>query len=146
MPVMKNLTINHLAVWVCVILIHGLGFLWYGPLFGEKWMAHVGYTVEEMQADSGSVGVWVLNSVSIIAAAYLLAWLFTKLGVTSGVTGAFYGFIITFCIHHLPVMNANMFAGDPYGLAWITAGYMLTANTISGFILGAWPKSIVAGS
>ena len=137
---MKNVTINHLAVVVCIILIHGLGFLWYGPLFGEKWMAHVGYTAEEMQADGSGAGIWVLNSVSIIAAVYLLAWLFAKLNVTSGMTGALYAFVITFSIHHLAVMNANMFAGDPYGLAWITGGYTLAANTLAGFILGAWVK------
>ena len=137
---MKTHSINHLAVWATIIFLHAFGFLWYGPLFGEKWMALVGYTTETMQEDSANPGIWVLNSVSIIASVYLLAWLFTKLEVSSGVTGALYAFLITFCIHHLAVMNANMFAGEPYGLAWITGGYTLSGNTIAGLILGSWLK------
>src|SRR5687768_3563473 len=133
---MNNLKINHLAVWVCVVLVHGLGFLWYGPLFGERWMALVGLDLETMQNSSTSAGIWILNSLAIIAPLYVLAWLFTKLDVTSGLRGAGIALLISFCFHHLSVMNANMFAGVPYGLAWITGGYNLAGMTISGFILG----------
>lgn len=38
---MKDVTINHAAVWVSVVLFFGMGFLWYGPLFGESWMTFV---------------------------------------------------------------------------------------------------------
>jgi len=37
-------------------------------------------------------------------------------------------------------MNSNMFAGEPYGLAWITGGYVVVSLTIAGFILGSWVK------
>ena len=137
---MNNLKINHLAVWVCIILMHVLGFLWYGPLFGEKWMALVGIDQASMEEDSMSAGIWILNAVSIIAPIYLLSWLFVQLNITSGIRGAIVAFLITFCFHHLGVMNANMFAGEPYGLAWITGGYSLAGFTISGFILGSWVK------
>ena len=137
---MKTTKINHLAVWVCIILMHVFGFLWYGPLFGEKWLALVQMDPATMQEDSMSPGLWILNSVAIIASIYLLAWVFTRMNVTTGIQGAVAAFLITFCIHHLPLMSANMFAGEPYGLAWITGGYSLTWHTISGFILGTWIK------
>jgi hypothetical protein len=135
-----NLKINHLAVWLCIVLQHGLGFLWYGPLFGEKWMALVKLDLATMQADSMSPSLWILNSISIIAPNYLLAWLFAKLNIDSGARGAIIAFMITFCFHHLSLMNSNMFAGEPYALAWITGGYSVTCLTISGFILGSWLK------
>ena len=137
---MNNLKINHLAVLVAVVLMHALGFLWYGPLFGEKWMALVGLDQASMESDSMNPGIWILNTVAIVAPIYLLAWLFTKLDVTSGIRGAGIAFLISFCFHHLALMNTNMFAGEPYVLAWITGGYVLTGMTISGFILGAWIK------
>lgn len=137
---MNTLKINHLAVWTCIVLMHVFGFLWYGPLFGEKWMALVQLDQATMQEDSMSPGLWILNSVAIIAPIYLLAWLFTRLNIDSGVRGAGIAFLVTFCIHHLPLMNTNMFAGEPYGLAWITGGYMLTWLTVTGFVLGAWVK------
>jgi hypothetical protein len=137
---MTELRINHIAVWVCIILMHVFGFLWYGPLFGEQWMALVELDLESMQSESMNPAIWILNSIAIIAPIYMLAWLLTKLNITSGVQGAVVAFLITFSFHHLPLMNANMFAGEPYGLAWITGGYSLTWLTISGFILGSWTK------
>ena len=134
-----NLKINHLAVIVCIVLVHALGFLWYGVLFAEPWMRMVGIDPASPPKDPGGA-IWVLNAVAIIAPIYLLAWLFTKLNVTSAVRGAVLGFLITFCFHHLSTMNANMFAGEPYGLAWIQGGYMMTGMTLSGLILGVWTK------
>lgn len=138
---MNNLRINHLAVWICIILMHGFGFLWYGPLFGERWMALAGIDQATMQQDSMNAGLWIMNSAAIIASVYLLAWVLARMNVTSGILGAVTAFLITFCMHHLPMMNTNMFAGEPYGLAWITGGYSLTWMTVTGFVLGAWTKT-----
>ena len=140
---MNNLKINHLAVIVCIVLMHVLGFVWYGPLFGERWMDYVDLDMETMQSMSMGASIWVLNFVAIAAPIYLLAWLLVKLDVTSGARGAVIAFLITFCFHHLGVMNANMFAREAYGLAWITGGYSLAGLTIAGFILGAWTKKTI---
>jgi hypothetical protein len=137
---MNHLKINHLAVFVCLILLHVLGFLWYGPLFGEKWMAMVELDQATMESDSMEAGLWITNFIATLAPLYLLAWLFTKLDVTSGLRGAVIAFLISFCFHHLPLMSGNMFAGEHYGLAWITGGFSIVGWTLSGFILGAWTK------
>ena len=91
-------------------------------------------------------GLWITNLIASVAAVYLLAWLFTRLNVNSGAQGAVIAFLITFCIFHLSEMRGNMFAGLPYGLAWITGGFNLVGNTLSGFILGAWTKRDVGRS
>ena len=137
---MNNLRINQLAVWICIIGMHAFGFIWYGPLFGETWMTFVQMDQATMQEESMQAGVWIMNSVAIIASIYALAWLLALLNITSGIRGAGIAFIIVFCFHHLPVMNANMFAREPYGLAWITGGYSLVWLTITGFVLGSWVK------
>ena len=137
---MNNVRINHLAVWVSIILMHALGFLWYGVLFGDAWMTFVGIDQETMENDSGSAGLWILNTVAIVASIYMIAWILAKLNVTSGVRGMGLSVLIAFCIHHLPLMNSNMFAGEPYGLAWITGGYVMAGLGIAGFILGSWLK------
>src|SRR5689334_12433460 len=120
---MNTPRINHLAVWLCIILMHAYGFLWYGPLFGEKWMAFVEIDQATMQTDSMNPMIWVLNSVAIVASVYALAWILARMDIRSGVMGAVIAFVVVFCFHHLPLMNANMFAGEPNGLAWITGGY-----------------------
>lgn len=101
---MNNLKINHLAAWVCIILLHALGFLWYGVLFGEQWMAMVGMDEATAQANAPSPSIWILNAVAIIAPVYLLAWLLAKLGVTDGLRGAGIGLLIAFCFTHLTIM------------------------------------------
>lgn len=137
---MNNLKINHLAVFVCVILLHALGFLWYDALFGEQWMAMVGLDPANMESGGAEAGTWITNFIASLAPVYFLAWLFTKLNVTTGVRGATIAFLISFCFHHLSLMSANMFAGEHYGLAWITGGFSLVGMSLSGFILGAWTK------
>lgn len=136
---MNNLKINHVAVLLCLILLHVLGFVWYGTLFMEQWMELVELDPESMEG-SNEAGIWITNFVASLLPLYLLAWLFTKLEVTTGLRGAVIAFLITFCFYHITIMRDNMFEGQHYGLAWITGGFSLVGLTLSGFILGAWTK------
>ncbi|MBO3699905.1 DUF1761 domain-containing protein [Roseivirga sp. E12] len=137
---MSNLKINHGAVWVSVILLTGLGFLWYGALFGEKWMALVGLDPVAVEADPPGAGVWITNIVATVIPMYVLAWLFTKLNVDSALKGAKIGLIIAFSFVFLSKMTSDMFAQNPYELSWIVGGFDMAALTIAGIILGAWTK------
>ena len=136
----QKLKINHLAVWLSVILLFGLGFLWYGPLFGEQWMAMVGLSMAEVEANPPGAAIWISNVVSTVIPLYVLAWLFTKLNVKSGLMGLFYGLIISFSFVFLSKLTGDMFAQNPYALSWITGGYDMVALSVTGFILGAWRK------
>lgn len=135
---MESLKINHAAVWVGVVVMFALGFVWYDLLFGEKWMALVGLDLATIEAGSTMVGTWISNVISSVFSVYLLAWLFTKLKITSGLKGAINGLLIAFVFIFLTTMVNNMFAQSPYELAWITGGFSMVVFTINGFILGAW--------
>jgi hypothetical protein len=76
-----------------------------------------------------------------VLAVYVLAWLFTKLNVTSPVTGLSFGVLIAAAFYFIPVMSGNMFAHAPYGLAWINGGFQMVGWGMSGLILGAWRKT-----
>lgn len=136
----KELKINHLAVWAGFVLLTALGFLWYGPLFGEKWMAMVGLDADKVAANPPGAGVWIANVIATIVPMYTLAWLFTKLKVESAMAGAGYGFLIAFSFVLLSTMTSDMFAQNPYGLSWITGGFSLVGLTLAGLLLGAWRK------
>lgn len=137
---MGNLKINHAAVWVSIVLLHVLGFLWYGPLFGEKWMALVGLDMATLEANPPGAGTWITNTIATIVPVYVLAWLFTKLEVNTALRGAGIGLLISFSFVHLSVMTGDMFSQNPYALSWITGGYSMVAMTLTGLILGAWRK------
>lgn len=132
--------INHLAAIVSIVLMHVLGFLWYGVIFQEQWSRLVGITPENMDGRSVSNAVWLLNFLAIAGPIYALAWMFSKLNIDSGIKGLGIALVFAFVFTHLPQMNSNMFGGAPYGLAWINGGYTMTGLAIAGFILGAWKK------
>lgn len=138
---MNNLKINHLAVLVAVVWMFVLGFLWYGPLFGEPWMEMVGLTMEDAEANPPGAGVWITNLISSIAPIYLIAWLFVRMNVSSGLNGLFLGLFFGFVFNLLPAMSNGMFSEEPYLLAWIQGGFQTVGWSVTGFILGAWTKT-----
>ena len=135
-----TLKINHLAVLTCIVLSFVLGFIWYDPLFGETWMALVGLDLATVEANPPGAGAWITNILSSLAPIYVLAWLFTKLDIRSGLHGAGIGLLIAFSFNFLSRMTSDMFAQAPYELVWITGGFDMIFLTISGFILGVWIK------
>ena len=129
--------INHLAVWVCIILLHALGFVWYGALFQEQWAELANVDIENVEP---SVAPWIANFLATAIPVYVLAWLFVKLNVNSWTEGAMYGFVIVFSFVLLSFITTDMFAGNPYPLSWINGGLPLVSMTITGAILGVWTK------
>lgn len=136
----NDMKINHLAIIVCFFLLTGLGFLWYGPLFGDPWMEMVGLDPAVVAANPPGAGIWISNIIATLIPLYVLAWLFIRMGVKSGVEGAGIGLLISFSFVFLSKMTGDLFAGNPYALSWITGGYDMAAMTIAGFVLGAWTK------
>ena len=137
---MGNLKINHAAVWVCFLLLTGLGFLWYGPLFGASWMSKVGLDPTEVKANPPGMAIWLTNIVATIVPLYTLAWLFVRLRIDSVVNGAMIGLLIAFSFVFLGNMSGDMFAQRPYSLSWITGGYTMVAMALAGALLGGWRK------
>ncbi len=137
---MKELKMNHAAVWVSVIVFFAMGFLWYGPIFGELWLGYVGLTAEFVEANPPGAGLWISNIIATAISVYVLAWVFMKMQIASAMKGAITGLVIAFGLFYLPTMVNNMYAQSPYGLSWVTGGYTMVCWTITGLILGAWTK------
>ncbi len=137
---MEHLKINHAAVWVGVVLLTVLGFLWYGPLFGDGWMQHVGLDRASVEANPPGAGIWITNTIATVVPLYTLAWLFVRLKIQTAVKGAITGLLIGFSFVFLSNLTGDMFAQRPYGLSWITGGYSMVALTIGGLLLGGWQR------
>ncbi len=136
---MKELKINYLAVLVAIVLQFGLGFLWYGPLFGEPWMGMVGLDMATVEANPPGAGIWISNVISAALTMFVLAWLFVKLNVKTPVKGVGSGLVIGLAFVLMPIMVSGMFANDPYWLAWITGGHTTVGLMLGGAVLGVWP-------
>ena len=80
------MSINYLAVLACAVVAMPVGFLWFGPLFGNTWARHMGFA--NMQANSGSMGkamtIFFISNVLIawVLAHSIEAWQASSWGLT----------------------------------------------------------------
>ena len=139
-----SVPINMAAVVACAFINMGVGFAWYGPLFGKEWMRLQGIDKARIEADKkkGMQKTYALSLLGAFAMAYVMAhsMLFAESylkmsGVMSGIMGGFYnwlGFVV-------PVtMGSVLWDGKPWKLWWINSGYYLTVLCLMGITFSLW--------
>src|SRR5713226_5065483 len=80
-----NAKINHLAVWILVVVYFLIGWGWYAA-FGETWLNLHAKTATDIER-TPNVGAYVLAFVSSIFVNYALAWLTARLNAKNAVAG-----------------------------------------------------------
>ncbi len=123
---------NWLAVLVGAASSFAIGFLWYGPLFGEAWKADTGMTDDKI----GSVGrIFAIAALFVLIGAVAVNLLLDRtLGVLAHTSG---GFIIGVAAAAALGMN-YAFAQRPRRLLLVDGGYMIVAYAVMGAIAGAF--------
>lgn len=140
---------NWLAVAACVVFGMAMGFLFYGYLFNDIWMAGNGIAVsgegEAMKMTKNGADMpmsntpMIFNTVCIAVYALLMDWLLRRQGVSTWMSGATTGAVIGL-IGLLGVFTGNMFAGNPTSLSMVDGSYTFLMFTIFGAIIGGWQK------
>ncbi|MDR3519555.1 MAG: DUF1761 domain-containing protein [Candidatus Pacebacteria bacterium] len=136
--------INFLPVLVCGIFAMALGFLWYGPLFGKRWMMVMGTDkLSEEEKVSMRKNAWKLyltQFVLTLLEMYVLSWYISFADLVSPPIHT--AFIIWLAFLVPMIASSAMWNGDSKKIAWnrflIQAGYQLVLFIICGFILGMW--------
>jgi hypothetical protein len=134
--VISNL--NFPAIFVSALSSFVFGWLWYGPLFGKKWMVLNGFNREEMRKQKWLPFPLILgiNYFSTVLAAFSLAMF---LGAESdAVFGIFAGLMIAIFWIATSRLNDVLYERKPIGLFWINVGYNVVIYAIMGAIIGAW--------
>lgn len=136
---------NWLAVIVAFVATMVIGFLWYGALFQEQWMAGNNITKDgekylkngvEM---SGSMAPMYFNMVAMVAYIFIMNWLLGKTGARTWIDGLMVGGAIGL-IMTLGVITGNLFAANPSSLSLVDGSYAFVMFPIIGAILGGWQK------
>lgn len=136
--------VNYLAVVLGAVVTIVVGFFWYGPVFGKKWIALSGIPPEALAEGTSKKGMLRSYPVMILGAlvmAYVLfhvlvfAMAYTKTsGWTAGVSSGFWmwlGFVA-------PVtMGSVLWERKSWTLWFINAGYYLVSLVLMGALLGA---------
>lgn len=135
-------SINYLAVLVAGFIPMLLGSIWYGPLFGKKWLALTGKTEEEIKASFNPAKSYGVTFVFALVMAYVLAHVlgafgdaYGNAGAMAGVEGGFWiwlGFVLTVSWQQVA------FGDQSIGLWVLNVLYNLVALICMGAIIGAW--------
>lgn len=124
---------NWLAVIAAAIAGFVAGGLWYGPLFGKKWMAAMGFSDADV-AGGSMVKIFGLTILLSIVSSAMLAHMFARLGnppfpiIMMMSTGIALGFVI-------PSLGINyLYQRQKMALFWIDAGYWLLFYAVLGLV------------
>ncbi len=135
--------INLWAVLVCGVLAMVIGYVWYGPLFGKKWMEVVGATEmdinerKKMQASAGPL--YLVQFLLTLFQAWVLAYYIAGWKEASGVVNSLW----IWAAFVVPVIAGTaMWNNDSAKISWtrflIQSGYQLVIFIMFGLILGYW--------
>lgn len=145
-----NHRINHLAVWILVVVHQLVGFGWYA-IFGNMWLNLHAKTMTDIELPSlPSLRFmsydFVPYEIAIIASMfvnYALAWLIARLDAPSAVCGLKIALLCWFSflfVEYATISVFSAFETNPWPLILINMGRLFVAFGISGLVLGAWPK------
>ncbi len=138
------LQINYVAVLVCGVLAMVLGAIWYGPLFGKKWMEIVGTNAIDIERRKEMMkGVWKLYLAQFVLTLFqlcVLAWYIGTLEMLSSGVHTAFSIWLAFVIP--TIAASSMWNNDRAKVSWarflIQAGYQLVTFVTFGLILGFW--------
>lgn len=140
---METLSINYLAVLVGAVLSMAIGALWYGPLFGKKWLEIVGVnsadleTRKQMQKNAMPLYLvqFVLTLFQVLVLAHLVADT-TKVGGLERSLWIWAAFVIP------TLAGTVMWTNEQSKMKWarflIQGGYQFIIFIIFGLLLQLW--------
>src|SRR5438105_15770850 len=137
-----NTKINHLAVWILVVVHQLVGWGWY-TVFGETWLNLHAKTATDIER-THSLVPYLIAIVTAIVVNYALAWLIARLNNTSGLGGVKIALLCWFAflfVEYSTISAFSAFETNPTPLVLIDMGRPFVAFAISGFVLGSWRKS-----
>ena len=136
-----NTKINHLAVWILIVVYFLIGWGWYA-IFGEKWLNLHARTMTDIE-HTHNVGAYVLAFIASVVVNYALAMLISRLKATTALCGLKIALACWFAflfIEYATISVFSAFETNPWPLICIDMGRPFFAFAISGLVLGAWRK------
>lgn len=138
---MNNTKINHLAVWILVVVHQLVGWGWYA-IFGEMWLNLHARTMTDIERTHSPMP-YVIAIVAAIVVNYALAWLIARQNAHNAGCGFAIALICWFAFlfgEYATISAFSAFETNPWPLVFINMGRPLIAFSISGLVLGAWRK------
>ena len=130
---------NYPAVVVCAVVYWMAGGLWYGLLFGPRWMALENMTIEQGKSMNSALP-YIITFILDLLIAYALAQLCIWRNANNAGRGAAIGLLLWIGFVGPITYTTNMYEMRPKELFAINEFYPLAGLVLMGAILGAWTK------
>lgn len=135
------MAINYWAVLVSAVATFLVGGLWYTALFGKQRTQLLGYSDAVLQEMAkGAARTFLTLFLCYVVVAFVVAILFSVLGVESAGQGAQWGLLLWLGLAATIGLTGNITTTIPLGVFFIDAGYQLVFLVLTGAVIGAWPK------
>ncbi len=131
--------VNYIAVLVAAVAAHLLGFLWYGPLFGKKWMQLMKLTDKDKEKakHKGMATAMVGSFIGNVVMGGVLAFLIDLAGVSLA-NGLMLGFLTWLGFLATEKMGMVFWENKSWSLYVLQTAHHLVSLLLIGAILGAW--------
>ena len=136
---MYPIDVNYLAVAAAAILAFGFGSLWYGVVFAKPWMAAPGFTREELEAESPSMGkTFGLTFLVYLFLALVMAMFVDLTNPATVNQGLWLGLMAWFGFMVPVNLTSVLYARKGMGLFVIDAVYQLIIALMVAAVVTAW--------
>ncbi len=135
--------INYFAVLLCGILAMVLGSIWYGPLFGKKWLEIIKATPKDLEErkkmQKAAAPLYAIQFALVLFQAWVLAYYIAGWKEATGVENALW----IWAAFVMPtIAGSSMWTNDSRAVMrarfLLQSGYQLVLFILFGLILGLW--------
>jgi len=126
--------INWVAVVIAVVLLEGLGFVWYGILFVDAWTEAM--RAAGMPPNNSDVAVMQsIGAVNTLVIVVGLSWLTNRLGATTLLASVGTALAAWFFFDLTTQALDYLYMGMPLTVVEINIGYQVVAYALTGAVI-----------
>ncbi|MBI5804324.1 DUF1761 domain-containing protein [Candidatus Pacearchaeota archaeon] len=136
--VFSSYSADGLPIIIATIASFIFGWIWYGPLFGKKWMELNKISHKDIKdaKHQGMAKMMILNFIGTLITAYVISLLIYELSIIGFGAGVIFGiwlavgFLIT-----TTILGSYLWDNKPFGLFILNSAYwLINLALISGII------------
>ena len=127
--------LNWLAILVATLVGFALGGIWYGPLFGDAWLAALGKTADQIQP---SATPFIISFFTALITAVVLAMFINALNISTLGGGITIGLLVGIGFIATAMASDSAFGDTGLKLWLIQSGYRVLYSVVMGAILAVW--------
>ena len=129
-------SVNLLAVVVAAIASMVIGMLWYGPIFGKQWIAHMGIKTKDMASMKKGAGKKSAQGfISTLVMSYVLAHFIAFTQAATIAEGAVIGFWLWLGFVATVTAGSVIWERRSKDLYFLNNAYQLVSLAVMGAIL-----------